>query len=768
MHKQSTLHTNQQGVSADINRLQRYAQETFDYLVADAISDGQAYAGFSLAKTGTAEVTADPGRMYKAGKIYTRETPAVIDVFSQLPVSTKKYMALVVSGADVETDNQPRKFLMDAETRATQTSTVPTTEHRAATVSTVAGTESANPQKPTVSSDLVTLGWALLDPAGVVSVEQNDAAELDSVLDNAQRLAVLEAWRLEIGARIDTLASDLTKLNAATDDLADTEILLDLARDVARLKELAELPDTYAAYGADRFLTDEESDTQNVNYLAKIEEGLRFAHEAEDLGQLELFNSVEPLAVNSNGFVLPAYSEVLRLAVEGNPPGFGQNNPAESLQINQYTSQQTIFKKSTRSPKRVRNGLQYSMVSNKSYWETGEYDAAQQILAMTGEEFDDVPEIKYRSKVKRTRQKHFYYDKSDDVYWRRKTVTHAVNGSVVAQTWLNAQDMWLTRLELPLADVGPSGNLHVVVCKAVDGKPSVEDAIAVVTVDHADLKTYPEWTEVPMPSVFLEAGQRYAMVLVSEGAHYIRLTQGASFAEGTLFYSTDGSFYQGDLSKDISFRLYAAKFDHPRVEVKLDPLSLSGGITDIDILARATVPEGTDLRFEVLPSGGSWTPLAPVLEGNTVYHNLPPLLEFRAVFIGTTDVMPGIDLTNSEVRISRPRTTFTHISKSITPAAATQSIKVTVVAANFYEANHDLTCVIDDNTNGATDIAPATTSDVDRGAVDDADHRRIERTFEWTATELPSATSDFQIKINGATTSALDTFIVEERVHLTF
>jgi len=123
---------------------------------------------------------------------------------------------------------------------------------------------------------------------------------------------------------------------------------------------------------------------------------------------------------------------------------------------------------------------------------------------------------------------------------------------------------------------------------------------------------------------------------------------------------------------------------------------------------------------------------------------------------------------DSEVRSSRPRTTFAHISTGITPASATQSIRVTVQLADFYETNHDLDCVVHDITNVSNDIAPATVMDEDMGAVDDANHRRIRRTFEWTSTELPAATSEFKIQLDGTTTSALDTFIVEERVHLTF
>jgi len=761
MHKQAQFYQNMQGVAKDHNNLQDFVQQTFDYLVADAISDGQAYAGFLAAKTGTSEVTVEPGRMYKAGVIYTRETAAVIDVLSQLPVSTQKYLAIVVSGAEVDSEDEPRKFLIDATERTTQVSTVSTVRHRAATVSTVAGAESASPQKPTVSSDLVTIGWALLDTGGVVSVEMNPAEELDSVLSNAGRLGVLEAWRQQIGQRIDTLATDITKLNESVRERADQEAIFDLAADVARLKELNELPDTYADYGADRFLDDEESDTQNVNYLARIEEGVRFGNEAEDVSALALFNPIDPLVTVSNGFLLPKYTDVLRLGVE---------NKIGELSISQYASQDVDIVQRTRTRRRIRYGENRTVCTNSRWWRSGRYDPAQGTFHKEGDTWEvmnGVPDT-HGGRVHWVRLRRFWVDTYEETYWDRIVTTTTVTGSVIGQTWLNSQDMWLSTIELPLTQVGPSGNLEVLICYAKDGKPDVGNAIARVTVDHADLKAYPEWTSVPMPAVFLEAGRRYAMVLITQGAHYVGIASGADFAQGTLFYSTDGAFFQGDLTQDLMFRLYAAQFDQPRIEVKLDALSLSGGITDIDILAPMTVPEGTEVRFEVLPSGGSWTPLDEVVSGNSVLYNLPALLEFRAVFLGTTDVMPGIDLVNSEVRISRPRTTFTHISTPILPGSPTQTVKVTVQLADYYEANHDLDCVIDDVTNAVNGIAPATVVDEDLGEVDDANHRRIRRTFEWTSAELPAATSEFKIQLDGTTTSALDTFIVEERVHLTF
>ena len=68
-------------------------------------------------------------------------------------------------------------------------------------------------------------------------------------------------------------------------------------------------------------------------------------------------------------------------------------------------------------------------------------------------------------------------------------------------------------------------------------------------------------------------------------------------------------------------------------------------------------------------------------------------------------------LSGSRVKVFRPRTDFTHVSESIILAAATQSIKVSVLLESYVEANHDCTCQIDDVTNATLNIDPATTTD---------------------------------------------------------
>lgn len=762
MHKTVKFHQNQQGVFSDQNKSQGHAKQTFDHLIADAVTAQKRYAGFLITKESATVAAVNPGRLYDGGAMYTMEDAHhTIDFFSQLPLSTEKIVAIVAAGSEVETDNEQRKFLMDATTRATQVQTVPTTVHRVATVSTVAGVEAATPTKPTISTGYVTIGWVTLDTVGIKSIEMNAAAKLDSIHNNDIRLDDLEGWRTQTGNRIDTLASDIAGLAQSQNDAGDRGLLEQIAMDVARLKEANELEDGYTDYGADRFLDTSESDVEHVNFLAKVEEGIRYSPEAEDEFALTMFNPLNPNAIVTNGFLLPKYSSKLRLLVDGFQ---------EELSIAQYAFQALEYVMRTMSRTRIQYGESKNMCTNNHWWKSGKYDQAKGIFYKDGETWEVVGNYKINGINKGRRLRKFWIDEYEEVYWDRIVTDHTVNGSVVAQTYLNSQVGWMVAFRLYLNQVGPSGDLKILMCQAEHGKPDPNNVIAEATLEHDDMVV--GWNRIVWPATLMEPGQRYGFILSTGGNHYVGLANGSRYAQGTLFYSTDGDFYLGDLTKDLMFGIECAEFSSNRVEIEMDALSLSGGISDIDLLVDMAKPEGSELTFEIQPSGsGVWYPLEEVVTGNTRLHGLPALVKFRAVFTGSPDAHGGINLVTSRMNISRPRTVKKHLSTPITFAGPTQSLKITVLLENFYETNHDVSCEINDVTNAANGIAPATVTDVDMGPDEfgnDVNHRRIRRTFEWTATELTVATSEIVIVFDGATSSALDTSHISERVHLAF
>lgn len=754
MEKKYKFQENMIGYHSDHNSIQEFTEQSLDHIVGDGITDDLNYAGFLISQTSAAEVTLAIGRVFSAGEVYNKDVPFVVNLLPHLPATTSKIVAIVASTSTSETNTQPMEFVIDAENGETQSQAVNTEIHRLVTISEVIGLESAAPIKPTVGSGLATIGWVTLDNTGVIAIEMNDAQLLPSVKKNNTRLKVIEDWRSSIGQRVETLGSDITALANRQSNVADNTIMYEMAADIARLKEANELEDGYASYGADRFLGDDESDTDHVNYLARIEEGIRFSFDAEDDVPIDIANQYDSSIKISNSFLLPDYNEVTRISVA---------NPDDSLPISQYDFQTVEWEQKTIARTRIRYGATTTVCTNSAWWRSGRYDAAKGIFHRGGGTWQYAG-----NNGKWFRLRRFWYDSWDEMYWSAIVDDHSVAGSMCAQTFLNSQDTWMTSLKLLFDQVGPSGDVTVVLTETLHGKPDMSKALMSVTLSHADILAAPNWTKIPWPATFLAKGNHYSLCFITGGNHYLSSTNGSNYGQGTFFYNTDGAFFQGDLEKDVCFEIGAAQFKATRLEVNLDPLSLSGGMSDIDILAELAVPDGAELHFEIQPSGGEWMPIDEVVSGNHALHGLPALCYFRAVFLGTRDAMPGINLAGSNVKIYRPRTTGKHISEPIDLASATQDFKVKLLIEEYHEANHNMTMTLDDVTNGTTGIAPATITDKELGTGDDADHKRIERTFTWTATELPVATSQVVLITDFDTTSALDTFHGSERVHLAF
>ena len=196
------------------------------------------------------------------------------------------------------------------------------------------------------------------------------------------------------------------------------------------------------------------------------------------------------------------------------------------------------------------------------------------------------------------------------------------------------------------------------------------------------------------------------------------------------------------------FTLYAAQFKQPRIEVVLQSISLAGGIADLAIKAPQIVPDGTELVYEA-QIAGKWYPLADL---SPLLATLPDIVPLRAVLLGTTDLAPALQLTANAITASRPTTSFLHWSAQRTLPAASASITVQVVVAQWDPANHTLACALQ---NGATPYSPVST------VVRDEPDGQAKR-FIFTFTPGP-AISTYQIKLTGTRTAASKPFVVVER-----
>lgn len=724
---------------ADYNNLQEFADSALTHVVEDGITADRKYAGFAAVKTGNAEVTVAPGRLYSGGLVYNRADAFVKDFTTSLPIASKRLVTFVIWGSEVDTDSRPREFLINEETGQSEPRVVAMEHARLANINTAAGSESPDPVAPVIDAGVLAVAYVLLTPTGVESVTMVAENALDSVASVSVRTKSLEVFRDQSAPQIVSLASDLASLKQASSSNVNTAVYSRMLTRLAVLEEQSGIPSNAADSDADFFLDTEESDLTHVNFLAKVAEGIRFADNAANDTALQIFDSLNPKAKITSGVMFPAYAGELRLAVG---PRQGE------VQVSAYSYQTHEMVQKMMSRTRIRYGEEFTVCSNSAWWQSGQYDYNSRTFSKDGEVFNVYNETDYIGAHDLMRLQRFWTDTYEEPYWEQVTVDHAVPGAQVAETFLNANDMWLDAVGLTFTRLAASGGVTLALCETERGAPDLNKVISFTTIDRSSLVLNAE-TKVAIQPVFLQGGRRYAIVIVAAADHWLATTQGTNFPQGTFFYVLDGAYQQGDGTRDLVFNLYAAKFTSSRAVIEMQPLSLSGGITSIDILADCVVPRSCELTYEI-QVGSVWTPLGKTdVSVLGAGGNIPPLVPLRAVFTGTPDVMPAVRLTGSRVRVSRPRTALTHISTVRTLPASSTSIRVIARLEFFQSAHHTAVCKL--RSGAGYNTVTSASSFVDVVAEDGS----IERTWLFN---LGAGITSYKMQFEATTDSALTIF----------
>lgn len=721
MEKQVIFRDRQELQSADLNNTQAYAAASLRHLRQDAVSAGAHFTGGVVSPTSAAEISVAPLRFYNDGAVYLVEQATVLNLFQYLPLVTKKVVAVVVWGEETDTVVEPRDFLIDLTTGATQPQAVAMQRARVANVNLLPGSESADPQPPVIQTNTLAIALVYLSPTGIERVEMQDSLRLPSLAQHAAQLGTLELWRRAAEPRIESIATDLAALSGKTTRLARFDQVVQLAGDVARLKAQLNLPASYAGYDADLFDDTAKTDPAGVGYGAQVKLGLLFPYAGQASTALALFNPYDAAIKRSaQDLVLPAYESRVRLKTEGY---------AGDLSISQYQVQAQVLR-----------AVQIEVQEQAYGWHRSYYKPSRTVVH-NGRTYYFTGGWKY--------ERYGYITTRSETVYRSETVTQTFNGAIVAQTFLAANAMWLTQVGLQFTQVAAAGDVKVVICETEGGKPQLERVLAHVTVPRADLKKYPTETLVPLPPVLLEAGRRYALALITQGDHRVAVISGGDYTQGTLFFGTDGDYFTGDLSKDLMFSLYAARFAQPRVEVMLQSVTLAGGITDLAIAAPEVVPPGTALHYEI-QVGGRWYRLD---EPNTTHlADAPDIVPLRAVLIGTADLAPALQLGPNAVVGSRPGLALVHWSTERVLAAPSTQIEVQVVVAQWDTPHHTLECTLH---NGGTTYTPTATL---QRMEPDGEALRFTFSFE------PSPGIDrYQIRLAGTRTADTNPFAIVER-----
>jgi len=763
MHKTVTFRDRQEHQAADHNNLQTFVRSTFDDLTRDAVTDDRKFSGFVTTQVSTTEIAVAPGRLYDNGRQNINEQSTPFNLLARLPVATKRKVAVVAWGTPVDTNVEARDFLINADTGETEPQAVSMQALRRANLDLVSGVEGADPQLPQVSAETLIVAVVTLGTTGILAIEMMTSNRLENLESLSGRVGGLESWRTQAGTRLETLASDLAGVTNRNPNSAQAALLEQVMFDMARVRDRLELPATYTGYGADMMLTTEKSDTVKVGYAAKVELGLTFPAAASDYGLIALFNQYDAnIKVHGDGLVLPAYAHSLRVSVAGY---------ADQRSLTEYQVQAWTLVRNHRTRRRTRYSnsagkwkgeSKLSVLRRTTVGPLGEppgeqYPVAPLLFrkANNGESatvFQNERKIKYKGSWKYDKNGKYRSDSWSEPYWTLTNTEIAATGAVRAQSFLNAQDGWLSRLGLYFTTLAASGDVRVLVTYLTEaGTPDMESVLAETTLARADMKLYPLETTVDIGPLFLNAGRRYAIVLMSQANHWVALGDKLAYSGGSFFSSSDGSFFSGDEVNDLKFNLYYASFSKTWLQVQLQPLTLSGGIAEIDFIEEGWVPDSTSRVYEVQAPGGVWKSIDPVSDMSL--DSLPPLMNFRVTLSGTPDVMPGINLAGTQKALERPAVAFQHFSKQVTLPAATTTIKVKAILDGYVEADHDFSTTLLCGVAGATvETADVTADEVIAGG-------RIVRTMTFN---LAAGQTQFVIRANGATAGATSVFVVDE------
>jgi hypothetical protein len=213
--------------------------------------------------------------------------------------------------------------------------------------------------------------------------------------------------------------------------------------------------------------------------------------------------------------------------------------------------------------------------------------------------------------------------------------------------------------------------------------------------------------------------------------------------------------------------IWGAEFTTAQTTIEFSALSLPAGIRSIDLTARITIPDSCELVFEVMPDGtGTWLPVS-IDPTNPIapFPNAPVLARFRGRFVGSPDIMPGIVLPDSIMKISAPATAFTEVTQPITLATPTATFAVRMRLEGFNPTAHSISAATGLGTGSikahwGTPLGAAILPTTLSLALIDAPSQTYDATATWSG--ISPASNGFVLVINGTTNSNTEVFLISQ------
>ncbi|MBA8801544.1 hypothetical protein FHW77_005300 [Agrobacterium sp. RC10-4-1] len=676
---------------ADFEAIGLQAQDATDHLWLDAIGYPGHWAAFTVARKSAQEITVSTGR-YVAGKIvYAQVAPKDMNLQLHIPVaaSDQRWVAILLRGKEVtETATRPFETSDDPETSVIVNRTTPKTIRRVVDLIVQPGEANPVPVKPVVDSTDACIAFVLLTSSGIDAIEPGNSDRVKTLFEVEGRVTALEVDLDGLFMRTETIETQIVNIKAKLTEIPRPVIIRQMQRDIGAARLKVDLPDEARAFVFDNALVKDRWDMTHVDWLARIEEGVRFGFAAEAQARLEVQAEDDPKIAFRGRRMVPAFEEVTRIA---------NTSRDGTLNISQLEHTQTTLVRKEASRVRITYGPTQWACENVAGWSgLGGDSRVGQMLNVGGETFEVVyvganggPGHQQYG-VRQIR-----YEVYNEPYWEYVTENVGVNGSIFGQSFLVAQPMQLTSLDLSFARVDTDGDVHVFIVETTpNGMPRFDAVLAQGKLDHAKLVV--GWNKAVLPITLLESGKRYAFVTVTTGAHALHTSAANKYTGGTQFLTTDGAFAQGSTEIDICFRLNAARYRSPRTVVPMQALNLADGMTQIDLLFAGWVPGGCQLGWEIRPSGSAvWTELDDGDPATNPLVGLPASVELRMVMMGTADLQPMIQLDEKAVsRVARNRNSMRAVTKSFQFGFATTQIQTQYTLDAFDADRHTFTPAI--------------------------------------------------------------------------
>ncbi|WHA40916.1 hypothetical protein [Agrobacterium larrymoorei] len=668
----------------DFEAIGKQAQEAADRLWGDAIGYPAHWAAFTVSRKSAQEITVSPGRYVAGEVVYEHEAPKNVNLQLNIPAaaSDQRWIAILLRGEEViETANRPFETSEDPETSVIVQRTTPKTIKRIVNLIVQSGEANPVPAKPIVAETDACIAFVLLTSAGIETIEPGNSDRVKTLYEVEGRVTALEVDLDALFLRTQTIETQITNIVGRLGDIPRPEIIRQMQRDVGAARLLIDLPDEARAYRFDPGLTYDQWDNTHADWLARIEEGVRFGFAATKEARLEVQAEDDPTIAFRGRRMVPAFDEVIRIA---------NTSLDSSLLISQLVHIQTtaVLKEASRT--RIIYGPTTRVCENKAHWAALREGARVGMTFRVGdEEFEVVEEYGGKPGHKIYGIQQIRYEQYSESYWDYVTEEIGLNGSIYGQSFLVAQPMQVTSIDLSFAKVGNDGDVHVLITETSPaGTPLFDAVLARGKLAHADMVV--GWNNISLPITLLESGKRYAFVTVTTGAHAVHVSGANKYTGGSQFLTTDGAFAQGSTEIDICFRLKAARYRSPRTVIPMRALTLENGMTETDFVFAGWVPPGCQLAFEVRPAGSLlWTEMQDGKPEDNPLVGLPASVELRMVMMGTVDLQPMIQLDTKAVsRVSRNRGTMVGVSKEFDFGLSSSAIVTQFTVDGFDPARH--------------------------------------------------------------------------------